>query len=268
MSSLLLVLLLGVIDYVTGPEIAFSAFYLLPISSAAWFVGRRPAFAIAAVSALGWLLADITQEVYSQPWIPYWNMATRLAVFVLTGHLLTALRAALTIEQALSRRDSLTGAVNSRHFYELAGIELERSRRYQHPFTLAYIDLDNFKAVNDHSGHTAGDQVLITVVSTLTAHLRATDGVARLGGDEFAVLMPETGPEAAQSATAKLQACLLDAMHTAGWPVTFSIGVQTFQAPPESVDAIIKMADSLMYTVKHNSKNAIRCAVYPQGELN
>jgi diguanylate cyclase (GGDEF)-like protein len=261
------VLLLGVIDYATGPEIAFSAFYLFPVSAAGWFVSRRVAFVIAVLCAISWFVADIAaNQVYSQPWIPFWNMATRLAVFLLTGHLLTAFKAALTHEQELSRRDSLTGAVNARYFYELAGTELERSRRYGRPFTLAYIDLDNFKAVNDHSGHSIGDQVLLTVVSTLQAQLRSADVVARLGGDEFTVLLPETGPEAARAAAAKLQGCLLEAMRPAGWPVTFSVGVQTFQTAPHSVDAMVKMADNLMYAVKHGGKNAIRCDVYTSTE--
>ncbi len=68
--------------------------------------------------------------------------------------------------------------------------EVERSRRYARQFTIAYFDLDNFKAVNDQFGHAAGDELLKAVVDIIRAHVRATDVIARLGGDEFALLLP------------------------------------------------------------------------------
>ena len=101
--------------------------------------------------------------------------------------------------RASSRSDPLTGVANSRVFLELLKREIARARRYKRPLTLAYLDLDNFKSVNDILGHAMGDKVLQTVVSTVNANIRVTDVVGRLGGDEFVLLLPETDMQGARS---------------------------------------------------------------------
>jgi diguanylate cyclase (GGDEF)-like protein len=127
---------------------------------------------------------------------------------------------------------------------------------------LAYIDLDNFKIMNDQFGHSVGDQVLRTVVSSARKYLRKTDVVARLGGDEFALLMPETDQESARIALSKIQSGLLEEMRQSHWPITFSIGVLTCMATPQTTDALVSLADELMYSVKRNGKNAIKYSSY------
>lgn len=176
---------------------------------------------------------------------------------------LTALDIMVRPVVSARRTDSLTGAVNRRFFYEVLQRELDRSRRYHHPLTIAYLDLDNFKVINDQWGHSTGDQVLRTVVESAQQQLRSTDVLARLNGDEFAVLFPETGQQAAQSAVPKLHAALLQVMHQNAWPVTFSTGVVTCLAPPAAVDELIQSADELMYSVKRSGKNAIHYAIHP-----
>jgi len=173
-----------------------------------------------------------------------------------------ALQAALEHEASLSRTDYLTGAANKRSFYESASVELDRSRRYARPFAIAYIDCDNFKYVNDHFGHYAGDEVLKSISQTAKTILRATDFFARMGGDEFAVLFRETSAEAVQLAIPKLQRALLEAMTSHNWPITFSIGTVTFLSPPESIDAMLNIADSLMYDVKQSTKNNVKYLTY------
>jgi diguanylate cyclase (GGDEF)-like protein len=123
-----------------------------------------------------------------------------------------------------------------------------------------FIDLDNFKAVNDRFGHHTGDQVLRTVVDHTRNHLRKIDVIARIGGDEFVLLLPETGRESAQAVVSKLQEVLLEAMALNSWPITFSIGVLTCNIAPHSTDELLKMTDKLMYEVKCSSKNDIRHA--------
>ena len=172
------------------------------------------------------------------------------------------LLSALKSEKALARTDSLTGAVNRRFFHEVLQREMDRSQRYRHPLTVAYLDLDNFKAINDQWGHPTGDKVLRTVVESAQKHLRSTDVIARLNGDEFAFLLPETGQQAAKSAVPKIQAALLQAMHRNAWPVTFSTGVLTCLAPPTTVDEMMKSVDELMYSAKRSGKNAIHYAIH------
>ena len=218
---------IGVVDVVTGREFGLSPFYLIPIVFVTWFAGRNLGLAMSVVGAGMWLAADaIDGQVYSQPVVRYWNAAVRLSFFVVVTLLLPALKA-LDRERELARIDSLTGAANRRHFLEVAQIELDRAERYKRPFTVVYIDLDHFKAVNDRQGHRAGDQVLRAVVDRARRQLRKTDFLARWGGDEFVVLLRETDQDAARAAIAELQAALLDEMRRQDWPVTFSIGAVT-----------------------------------------
>ena len=259
----LMVGIIGVADSVTGYEFAFSIFYILPIWAITWFTGRQLGFLASLTSAGALLGADwATGHPYSHPFLPIWNTLIRLTFFVIITALLASLKSALQREQALARTDHLTGAANSRFFYWLLEMETGRLQRYERPFTLAYIDLDNFKSVNDRFGHTTGDKVLRRVVSFLTEHLRHTDVVARVGGDEFAVLFPETGLDSAKEVVSRVRDDLLREMDKNCWPVTFSIGVITYNVAPTSIDELVKLADDEMYAVKRSSKNSVNYATY------
>jgi diguanylate cyclase (GGDEF)-like protein len=261
--GLILIIGLGVLDYLTGYELSFSLFYLIPISFVAWFVGRRSGIAASILSAIVWLLADILSgNHYSHDIIYVWNTAIRFGFFIVVTLLLVELRKALEHEKSLSRIDHLTGATSVDFFYDLLQAEINRFQRYKHPFTVAYLDLDNFKTVNDRFGHSMGDIVLRAVVSQARGELRKTDVVARLGGDEFAILFPETDQLTAHVAISKIQQGLLDKMKEGNWPVTFSIGAITFNAIPDTTNELIKLADDLMYTAKNNGKNGICYSVY------
>lgn len=262
-AGFVLVILVGILDYLTGYEYSFALFYLAPIALLTWSAGSNSGLATSMLSAFTWYVADVASgQVYSNPAIHLWNTLIRFSFFVIVTLLLAALRRALQAEQALARGDFVTGAINARYFHDLARAEIERSRRYNHPFTLAYIDLDNFKAVNDLFGHSTGDEVLRTVAATLQRQVRQTDVVARVGGDEFAVLLTETGQEAAEVAISKIRSSLLAEVSKQAWPVTFSIGVVTYVAMPGSVDEMVKMADDLMYSVKTDTKNGVRYAIH------
>ncbi len=255
--------LIGIVDFLTGYEMSFSAFYVLPVAIVTWFTSRRLGLVTSLAGASAWLWADVTAgHSYSYPLIPIWNTLIRLAFFVIITLLLSALRRILEREREFARVDNLTGAVNLRFFYDLAQMEIDRIQRYKHPFTMAYIDLDNFKTVNDQFGHPVGDQVLRTVASSARKYLRKTDIVARLGGDEFALLLPETNEESARVALSKIQDGLLEEMRIGNWPITFSIGALTCSAAPHKTEDLVKMADELMYSVKRESKNSIKYFTY------
>jgi diguanylate cyclase (GGDEF)-like protein len=263
MTGFMLIAIIGLIDYLTGHELAFSELYIIPIALISWCMERKFRHWAAILSAVVWLTADLsTGFPYSQPFIPIWNTLIRMALFFMITWLFSTLKISMAREKELARIDYLTGAANSRCFKELLQAEIDRYQRYEHPFALAYIDLDNFKSVNDRFGHSAGDEVLRAVVNSAKKHLRKTDVIARLGGDEFALLLPETSPEFARSAIAKIQGYLLDEMRRSNWPVTFSIGVLTCGKTPSTPDELVKIADELMYVVKRNEKNAINYAAY------
>jgi len=258
-----MVLLVGILNHIAGPELSSTIFYLIPIALATWFTQRSIGLILSILSALTWLIADLTSgATYSSSDIPYWNGVARLSSFFILAFILSALKSTLKQEKELSRSDFLTGIRNRRYFIELANMEISRARRYEHPFTIVCLDLDNFKAVNDCSGHSTGDLLLRLVARTTRENIRVTDTVARIGGDEFAILMPETGREVAEVIMQRVKRVNLDYMRKHGWPVTLSIGVVTFTSPPSTVDEVLRVSDRLMYSAKNNGKNSIQYEVF------
>jgi len=258
-AGFILIGIIGSIDYLTGYEFAFSVFYVLPIFMVTWFTNQRFGLVISVVSAIVWLVADVsTGQTYSSPFIPLWNSFIRFAFFIIITILLSSLKSSLE----LAHTDHLTSAINSRYFYEIVQMEINRFQRNQRPFTVAYIDIDNFKAVNDQFGHIIGDQVLITLVNSVSKVIRKSDFIARLGGDEFAVLFPETDQEAARIIFAKIQNSFVEAAQQKNWSITFSVGVLVCKVAPPTTDELIRKADELMYLAKSDGKNTIRYSTY------
>jgi len=259
-----LVLLLGTADYLSGFEFSFSLFYLVPVAITAWYINRNCAFIIAGLSSIVWHFSNsLAGQLYSNPAIGLWNAFVRLAYFGIISLLLVYLKKSIQRERDLSSLDFLTGITNSRAFYSHANLEIARAKRYGHPFTVAYIDLDNFKQINDKFGHTVGDLVLKIVAGTIQTNLRQTDIVARLGGDEFAIFLPESDPDSATISINKVRSLLINSMKENNWEVTFSIGVITFREFSFSIDEMIRKADELMYSVKGNGKDNTKFAVEP-----
>jgi diguanylate cyclase (GGDEF)-like protein len=253
------VLLMGLVDILTGYDIAFSIFYLIPIALVTWLGGLRNGLFIGLVASMVWTFADYRDVNYRHPLIVYWNMLSSLGIFTVLAIALARLRASLDREKALARTDHLTGTANGRAFAEMLEVENNISLRYAHPFTLIYMDVDNFKTVNDTLGHHAGDTVLTAIAGTIRREIRDTDAVARLGGDEFAVLLRETGYEAAAPTIAKLRGSLAAMASAARWPITFSIGAASFsRSPDRSAANLLRRADALMYAVKNSTKNGLR----------
>ncbi len=262
LAALVLTLVFGVIDYATGPEIAFGVFYLVPVALGAYLLGRGAGLALSLTSALTWLAADLADGLsLSHPLIHFWNAGTRLIFYAVMTVLLSALRRSYEQQRALARSDALTGVANGRAFFETAALELERARRFRRPLSLVHMDVDGFKGVNDRLGHPAGDALLITIAAALRSAVRRTDLVARLGGDEFVVLLPETASGDARVAAEKLRARLNERMTEGHWPVSFSIGLATFEQAPESVDALLVAADALTYQAKRAGKDRIQQSV-------
>jgi len=254
---------IGIADILTGYELAFSLFYVIPIALVTWYTSRQLGLVTSFASCAVWLVADLaTGHSYSSIFIPIWNTLIRLAFFVLITLLLSETRIASVREKELARLDFLTGAANSRLFYELTQMEIDRFQRYGHPFTLAYVDIDDFKSINDQFGHLTGDQILRTVVNSAKRNIRKTDVVARLGGDEFAMLLPETNQESALVVLTRIQRNLLEEIQQGSWPITLSIGAITCSSVPQSADELVRMADELMYSVKRDGKNAIKYSNY------
>ena len=253
-----LVLLVGALDLATGPDLSFYVFYFVPILLVTAYGGVSAGVAISVVGAAVWSAADqLSGAVYAAAYVRYWNLFVRFLSFLLVA----TMQHLLGRERYLARTDFLTKLANRQYFYEVAEKEISRSRRYQLPLTAAYIDLDNFKQVNDRFGHMAGNRLLRVVSTILAKNIRDVDTAARLGGDEFGIILPQTEQQAGLSVLQKLQALLNEAMRANAWPVTFSIGAVTFVRPPGSVKEMITAIDSRMYAVKGGGKNGLQVDV-------
>ena len=254
--SLVMIAVLGFLDYVSGYEMSFSIFYLVPISYAAFFAGAPAGIFISVVSAVTWLAADLSYgHEYSHIAIPAWNMAMRLGYFIIHAMLLSKFVKLHGVTKNLSITDPLTGAYNWRFFEEVLTREKERSRRTGKPFTLAYFDLDNFKSLNDTEGHSAGDDLLRTITSDIKRVISSRDLLARLGGDEFIILLSETDVADAKKTAARINDVLVKTMDRRKWPVTLSIGVATFRDLSLEINQMVNVVDDLMYKAKKAGKN-------------
>jgi diguanylate cyclase (GGDEF)-like protein len=209
-----------------------------------------------------WLWADIySGNIYSYFAISVWNSMMRLGLFLMAAFSLLEIKRLLENERTFARTDFLTSVANSRAFYNSAQTEIDRSVRFSRPFTIVYIDIDNFKQVNDTLGHLQGDNLLKSIAGTIKNNIRSIDIVARLGGDEFAILFTETNEENAKTALNKIQKEIFSIVKNNNWPVTFSIGVVTCYESC-NLDELIKEVDKLMYKVKESGKNGIAYKIH------
>lgn len=257
--GLTLTIAVSFIQYISGPEIIFSLFYLFPIILLTWKIGIWSGIIISFISSALMLYADRNAYYqYSSNFIPYLNNIFRLISFLIITYITSELNTALDRQKELARIDPLTSLSNNRAFYESANMEFQKIKRYGTPISVLYMDLDNFKKVNDSFGHSTGDTLLKLTSYTITKNIRTIDIAARLGGDEFGILLTQTGAEPAYIVALKLKEMMQKLMLKNNWPVTLSIGVVTFLKAPLSVDEMMKKADQLMYSAKFDGKNTIK----------
>lgn len=256
-------LLLGLIHFITVTEYALSLFFLFPIVFTTWYVGVKSGVGIAIFGAITWLAVDLLLAGgFFNTSLPFINETFRLFVFLFAAVLVRALKNALEEQRKIARTDPLTGMPNRLSFFEVAGLEMSRARRFNYPLSIIYMDIDNFKFVNDTSGHESGDRLLQVVADTIMNNIREIDIAARIGGDEMGILLVETNVSGALVLAEKLQKKLDAQMNHNGWPVTFSMGVATFPNIVISAGDMMHVADKLMYSAKQQGKNRILHEVY------
>lgn len=252
----------GVADYAVarlfGYDFVATGFYLVPIGFVAFVGGTRSGMVIALAAALTETIATYAALVdVTNIWTVPISILLELVVFVAAAYSQGAIRRFVERERHLSRQDAVSGVVNSLGFREAAGWEVARARRFPQVVSLIYLDVDDFKSVNDRQGHARGDEVLRIVGRAMKESLRESDVVARVGGDEFAALMPGTDDEGCRAATARVHLAITKDLAKAGFAVTVSLGATTFPSAPETVDELIGAGDEAMYTVKRGEKNGV-----------
>jgi len=257
--TLVFILFLNISDYLTGSELSFSIFYLIPISFITIYLNYNYGVLASILCCVAWFLADyFAGAKYSTILIPYWNAFVRLIYFCLHSIILGNLIKRMNQTKHIGDTDTLTNIPNYRCFYDFALKEIERAKRFKKPITLSYIDLDNFKKVNDKFGHSTGDYLLKTVAGILNNNIRPNDITARIGGDEFVILLSEINYKKSLTILKRIQKRLLFSMKENNWPVTFSIGAITFNNISVSVEHMISETDKLMYLVKNSGKNNLK----------
>lgn len=253
------IFVLGLLDYITGYELSFALFYLVPISFAGWYIDKNSALVFAVLSVVTWHMANrFAGQTFSHPLIPYWNDGIRLGFFVTTTLLVVKLKKTLIRERSLAQHDFLTGVHNSRSFFERVQELLALPIGAYRPLSIVYLDLDNFKALNDQRGHNAGDRVLVTMADILQKSVSETDMVARMGGDEFIVLLPDTGARDARAIVDRIRLQFLLEMAHKECPVTFSGALVTCEFRPDSVGHLLQIVDDVMYWAKEDGKDRVR----------
>ncbi len=161
--------------------------------------------------------------------------------------------------QALA--DDLTSAYNRRYMELYIDEELERSRRYGHPFSILFLDMDYLKAINDRYGHMSGSKALREVAHVIHSRLRGTDKVFRFGGDEFVVTLAETDQEGAYRVAVRLREAINAHRFLeedgVGAQLTASFGIAAFPQDGKTKDELLRHADAAMYKVKESTRDGI-----------
>ncbi|MGB8507322.1 MAG: GGDEF domain-containing protein, partial [Pyrinomonadaceae bacterium] len=181
--------------------------------------------------------------------------------------LTAALSNAVRIAEAerLSQTDDLTKLHNARFLRQYLVGELKRARRYGSSVSAVFLDLDDFKRINDCHGHLVGSHVLMEMAAVILTSLRDTDVVARYGGDEFIAILPETGIDQASHVADRIREHIARHTFTGGrnlrLSLTASFGVASFPQHAHSPQQLIACADTAMYEAKAARKNCVRYAV-------
>ncbi len=256
--ALTVVMALGFLRVETDAEYAFASAVIGPIVLVTWLMGRSGGLILTAIAMVVWIIADWnTDRQFGAWWIPIANGIMRFVTYSFVAVVVSRLHELLIHEREQSTCDPLTGLLNRRAFLGMGDFEVERARRYGHPLAVVFLDLDNFKQINDTRGHAIGDSLLQTVAAALRNSLRTTDSVARIGGDEFAIMLPEIGHAEATETGQKI-AENIRAMIAEFPPVSASIGVAWFAVADRGFQDMVKSADGLMYEIKKSGKNNVR----------
>ncbi len=267
-TALLGVVVIGGIDWFSGVELRVFPLYYLPVGVVAWYRSRWGTLTISVLCGVAWFLSNYLAGMqFSRTAVWVANTVVQGGSFAIVALLIASLRTALSRERSLSRTDPLTALMNARAFHEDGARLLGPCRRNRRPVTVAYIDLDHFKAVNDQFGHQAGDDLLRAAAGALRASVRNSDLVARLGGDEFVALLPEVSPPEAALILERLRLAMATSVAAAPGGVTVSVGGITFLTLPAELQDMVRRADACMYVAKASGKNRVHLEVVGEGEV-
>ena len=243
-------------------SVSLEPLLLLPVVIASWYGNLFTGLSVSFITALA-ILVSYDHALLALPTTDaVYTALVYLSALSILSILIDNFSAVFKVEEAAAEHDHLTGLLNTRGLTSLLEEEIARTKRYRHPFTIAYIDIDNFKVINDSKGHCAGDAILCKLAKIITTSFRESDYIGRIGGDEFVCLLPETKQPDAKVVFDKLQRNLSMAFCNEDTVITFSIGVVTFESAPPSTQTALALVDKVMYRVKKLNKNDAAFQVY------
>lgn len=257
-----LALFVAALDSLTPGYISFIGYYLIPLFLSIWYFSRSSTFVLVFAIVLLSRLYVVERAVPVSK--PFWEFAltfgSPLISFTFFSFLVINLKRYVHNIAENGDKDELTGLRNRRSFFALGKYELMRRNRVRYPLTVAMMDIDCFKTLNDTQGHDAGDKLLIAFSECLISSLRHIDIIARIGGDEFALMLPNTNFEQTKLVLGRLHTHLQPVLKSFGCDdLGCSVGAVNVKAetPDGEINDLLKRADTLMYKVKNNNKNHI-----------
>jgi diguanylate cyclase (GGDEF)-like protein len=236
------------VDITTGRDLSLSLVYVSGVAFMAW-VGSFRVGLLGAAGAAAAIATDALTHAESAG-VAVSNATTALVLLVAVSALVDRLRKALIREASQARFDPLTGLPNRRACEERGALELARLQRSGQALSVAYLDFDGLKQINDNRGHAAGDAALIHFASTAQSELRPADLLSRIGGDEFVLLLPDTDYDDATTVIRRIQRRLAEA--DGGEPASITVGLVTWRSAPQNLEQLFVEADALMYSAKRN----------------
>lgn len=205
---------------------------------------------------IGYLLSYTKDNTIATFTITFWQniLLINIIIIVILLFIYRTLQMKTKFE-ILAITDKLTKLYNRHKFYEIAGNEIERAKRYKRPLSLIIFDIDHFKKINDTYGHDVGDYVLQELAKLIKKHIRKQDFAFRWGGEEFIILLPETNAQGAMKLAEKLRHIIETHKFKKVGRVTISLGVTEYSSGDKDIDEVVKRADNALYLSKKNGRN-------------
>lgn len=236
----------GLLDFATGDRLWVGPVYITVIGFAAWTLGWRQGAAVLLVCMIySWQVNVSSVYPYNVP-ATLWDVAMRVPPVMVIVMLLAYARTACDTQWRLARTDPLTGALNRKAFFELAGT-IGESKGWH---LLAYADLDGLKRLNDAEGHARGDAILKSFASHVRRAIRKDDIFARIGGDEFLVYLAVRDAQAGLTVANRLHGSMNSVTADCDQPIRCSVGALILAPGMRSIDRELRIADELMYEAK------------------
>lgn len=254
------VLFITILNYsMAGSYYSVDVLYCLPVIRAARFGALQThrhsdsqTIAIVAIfCALAWSIAEAAVSWPNYPISAFMiNVFTRGVTFTVIGRVVTK----LWKDKKYSRKDMLTGLDNRLEFIKRFEAEQLKSEKSGKPYSLIFINIDHFRALNDKHGHQIGDEVLKVLADTLQENSRREDAASRLGSDEFVLLLPETGKPSCDLLGARVALEAEKKFNQNGWEISLSFGHVTEIGRNRSVDDLLRAAGEEMHLSKKSKR--------------